>query len=449
MLNRDRYRARLRSPALLSRNLKPLQKLELDPTNLFYDNLAGYWLINEQAGLVYDYVSNSHGSFVGDAAWGSDSGGSHIALDGLGDGIDCGTNSRTNIDTSGNLLSIISTIKTSDTDSTICAKRDGAIEEFQFFLSAGVLTFRSAATALSIGSTSVADGNEHMVGMARDHGANSITSFLDDGSDGGSTSVISSRLNVNLSIGCRWNTYPATAFELSGNVYSLAIWTGRCLDIEEYLLFRADQYQVLKARGTSVPVSSSDITITPTPASAIVSSVAPSVVRGSVTITPSPVSAIASTVAPSVIKGSVSITPAPVSAIASTVAPTVITTGSITKTPTPASAIASSVAPSVVLGSVSITPSPASAIARSVAPIVIRGSVSLTPTPASARGSALDPVVVMGSVSITPAPASAIASTIAPTVKLAVASLPTYEIMDSQLRDMTTLATTLTDITGG
>ena len=246
----------LHAPELLVPGQKPLGNVVLDQDNEFFDYLAGYWVINQGRGVAYDYVNGNHGVLIGDAVWQVDANGLHIELDGTGDGIDCGTESRTDIDTSDDLLSIISTIRTSDIDSTIMAKRDGGVIEFQFYIDGGLLTFRSAGIVYP-GVATVSDGNFHMVGMARDHGANLITTYLDDGVDGTSTSTKNPRQNINLSIGNRWNAYPATAFELTGGIYTAAIWPGRYIDDDAYLRYYRDQFQLLRpaASGSWVPVS--------------------------------------------------------------------------------------------------------------------------------------------------------------------------------------------------
>jgi len=246
----------IHAPELLIPGQKPLGNVVLDQDNEFFDHLAGYWVINQGSGMAYDYVNGNHGVLIGNAVWEVDANGMHIELDGTGDGLDCGTKSRVDIDTSVDLLSMIATIRTTDIDSTIMGKRDGSAVEFQFYLDAGVMTFRSASLVVP-GVTSVADGNFHMVGMARDHGANLITTYLDDGVDGTSISTKNTRQNINLSLGNRWNVYPATAFELTGGIYTAAIWPGRYIDEDEYLRYYRDQFQLLRpaASGSWVPVS--------------------------------------------------------------------------------------------------------------------------------------------------------------------------------------------------
>lgn len=156
----------------------------------------------------------------------------------------------------------------------------------------------------------------------------------------------------------------------------------------------------------------------PLPAIAVGSVVNPSVqIGGGVSVSPSPASAISSTIDPSVIHGSVSVTPSATSALASAINPSVIH-GSILISPSATSAVSSTIDPSVQIGDVVVSPSAVSAVGRTIAPSVIHGSIVITPASASAIGAVINPSVLHGSIIISPSEASAIGSTIDPNVQI-------------------------------
>jgi hypothetical protein len=192
---------------------------------------------------------------------------------------------------------------------------------------------------------------------------------------------------------------------------------------------------------TVPPAADGDVTVTPSPASAVMSTVNPTVILGSLSVTPSNANAVVSTVNPTVVLGSQTVAPTAASAVVSTVNPTVVL-GNVTVTPAAASAVMSTVNPTVELGSVSVTPAAASAVMSTVSPTVVLGSLTVTPSnanavvstvdpsvtiesgptvepnPATAVVSTVSPTVILGSVSVSPAAASAVVSTPAPTVVL-------------------------------
>jgi hypothetical protein len=171
------------------------------------------------------------------------------------------------------------------------------------------------------------------------------------------------------------------------------------------------------ARTTAPTAVLGSQTVTPVVSSAIASITDPAVELGSIVVTPVVSNAIASVTDPDVEFGSVLVTPAVASAIAKTIDPTVVITGgSETVTPTAATCIASTTAPTVVLGSQTITPVVASAIVSIANPTTTLGSIATTPGAASAIVSVSNPDVELGSIIVTPVAASAIASVIAPDV---------------------------------
>ncbi len=113
--------------------------------------------------------------------------------------------------------------------------------------------------------------------------------------------------------------------------------------------------------------------------------------KPSVSITPTPAESIATTVDPTVVKGSLVLSPPAVGSIATVVDPTVINV--VLLTPTPASTIATTVDPTVVLGSLVLTPTPADTIATTVDPTVVLGSLVITPTAVGTIATVVDPIV--------------------------------------------------------
>lgn len=159
--------------------------------------------------------------------------------------------------------------------------------------------------------------------------------------------------------------------------------------------------------------SSTGVSVTPDPAVATASAVAPTALLGSTTATPSEASATASAIDPTPVAGSLAVAPDVASATASAVGPTV-QIGGLIVTPAAAAATASAVDPTAVLGSITITAGDASATASAVDPTPIAGSVTVAPAAASAAASAIAPAVVAGSITVAPSAASAAASAVDP-----------------------------------
>jgi hypothetical protein len=159
------------------------------------------------------------------------------------------------------------------------------------------------------------------------------------------------------------------------------------------------------------------VVVTPTPASAVMVTVNPTVVLGSQSITPAAASAVVDTVNPTVVLGSVSVAPAAATAVVDTVNPTVIL-GSVTVTPTDANAVVDTVTPTVVLGDTIAAPAAASAVVLTVDPTVVLGSQTITPVNANAVVLTVDPDVTIGGIVVTPTASSAIVDTVPPTVVL-------------------------------
>jgi len=155
-------------------------------------------------------------------------------------------------------------------------------------------------------------------------------------------------------------------------------------------------------------VKPGNITYVPTPISAIAKAISPSVIYG--VIIPSPISAIASVVGPVVVLSSISITPTEITAICQVVAPNVsIGEGVLYITPSPIDAIGGSVNPTVILGSISLTPTFITTLGGVVAPNVIQSSLFITPAFIKALGKVVAPTVLGGSITLTPESIKAIA----------------------------------------
>lgn len=165
------------------------------------------------------------------------------------------------------------------------------------------------------------------------------------------------------------------------------------------------------------------VSVTPSPATLALASIAPTTVLGSLSITPAARSMALATVNPTVTLGSVSVTPSPATMTLATVAPTV-QGGSLTVTPSPAMMALASVAPTVVLGSLALTPAPATTTLASVAPQVILGSVSVTPAAVTVALGTVAPSLIWGSTSATPSPATLALATLVGAVSVADASAP-------------------------
>lgn len=185
---------------------------------------------------------------------------------------------------------------------------------------------------------------------------------------------------------------------------------------------------------------SSDVTVTPVAASAVVATISPSIELGGMSLAPAEVSAIASSIAPAVIQGNVSITPAIADVIASTISPSIeqgsltlspepcnaialitnpgVEQGSLILSPNSANAIASSIAPDIQLSTLSLTPSIVSVISATIAPSVILGDLSLAPNAAAVITQVVNPSIEGSDLTVNPTTANMIASSVAPTVVL-------------------------------
>lgn len=117
------------------------------------------------------------------------------------------------------------------------------------------------------------------------------------------------------------------------------------------------------------PAAGGDIVVTPAAATAVLTTVDPTVVLGSVVVSPDPVTTVLATVDPTVAVGGLVVSPDPITAVWETVNPTVVL-GSVAIAPDPATAIFVVVSPGVVMSSMTVSPSAATAVFETGAPTV-------------------------------------------------------------------------------
>lgn len=205
------------------------------------------------------------------------------------------------------------------------------------------------------------------------------------------------------------------SYDFSSGAAIQILWDNKATSGIKYVDFNSYD-EPLKPPQLHIEYTLAGVTVSPSPASAVGSVVAPTVVGGSVVVTPSPASAIAQVVQPTVKHGNIIFSPTPVDAVCQVVAPTTIV-GGLTLTPSFVATISSVVAPTVVLGSTTATPEYVKAICQVAGPTVAAGGdVVVSPDAVSAIGGVVAPTIVLGSITITPTEISAVAQVVAPNV---------------------------------
>ncbi|MBN1567940.1 MAG: hypothetical protein JXA73_08830 [Acidobacteria bacterium] len=162
--------------------------------------------------------------------------------------------------------------------------------------------------------------------------------------------------------------------------------------------------------------ASGGVLVTPSPASASGSGIAPAIILGSLSIGPNPAIGGMEGIAPGVLLGSLSIAPGAALAAGSAISPSVIL-GSLLLLPSPAIAAAAVIQPTVEAGgNITVSPGQASGAATGIDPAVLLGSVSVSPSCAAGAASSIDPAIILGSLLLSPSAAIAAATGIDPTV---------------------------------
>ena len=133
-----------------------------------------------------------------------------------------------------------------------------------------------------------------------------------------------------------------------------------------------------------------------------------------VEITPSAASAISLSIAPSVIQAGMNVTPAAATGVAAISNPGIVVVTYVS--PSPALAISGMSNPFVELGPIAFTPTAAFARGRKVNPAIVLAAVNVGPAAASAIGVTTGPTVRLGTISLVPSAASAIAAIVDPSL---------------------------------
>lgn len=206
------------------------------------------------------------------------------------------------------------------------------------------------------------------------------------------------------------NWIAGQAMDASDESDQITIGVGECTEVQFNVQATSGasggqqyKFRITDAGGTlaayddypDITLEAGDVEVTPDPATFVMSTTNPTVVKGSLNLTPPPATMVMASVNPQVIKGSLELTPAPAAMVMATVNPLVVL-GSLDLTPGPASMIMATVDPDVVLGSLVLSPPPASFIMGTTNPEVVLGSLVLTPPPASFVMRTVDPTVIIG-----------------------------------------------------
>lgn len=155
-----------------------------------------------------------------------------------------------------NKMSCIQVMRTTETDGSFWAQRDvGSNAIFQANFDVSGIEIRIGATAyiLDAATTEAIDGLWHVVGITAGIGDTAAnTACFIDGKIG-SAGFIATTDNgngtpVNIAIGHRWNTHPATSFEADIDCQLFVLWVGLRLTAAQHKSLADNPWQIFQPR---------------------------------------------------------------------------------------------------------------------------------------------------------------------------------------------------------
>lgn len=206
-------------PDLAHRNSKPLGEVEIDWSNKHTRDLK--YCPNFATPYMKNLVSHNSGLLRNGASIVPTREGLALKTDGTNDVLDCGPLGSVNFELHA---TVMFRVKTADDTGTYVSQRDGANRVFQIYTGSGpeIIVGRGNGQTNMLTDSRITDDKWHMICVT--FVDFSLDLYIDGVFEVTQSNTSNPENAENLSIGARWESYPATGYEMAAEFTFMGIW---------------------------------------------------------------------------------------------------------------------------------------------------------------------------------------------------------------------------------